>query len=172
MANVRIQPSRALAVIKSNNADIPYPAETATGSSGGPVANFLVDATKNFLTLQVAPGDIVYNLTTGLAATVTAGATSAATDRVGLNANIFLASGNSYVIYQSSPFNGGQNTGCVLFVGSTGDVVVTTAGNDIVTFVNVQDGAFLPVQVLKVWSSYTFPSGAVTTSASDILALW
>jgi hypothetical protein len=165
MANVRIQPSRALAVINSNNADIPYPAVTATGSSGGPVANFLVDATKNFLTLQVAPGDIVYNLTTGLA-------TSAATDRVGLNANIFLAAGNSYVIYQSSPFNGGQNTGCVLFVGSTGDVVVTTAGNDIVTFVNVQDGAFLPVQVLKVWSSYTFPSGAVTTSASDILALW
>jgi hypothetical protein len=163
MANVRIQPSRALAVIKSDNADIPYPAINTSGSSGGPVANFLVDATKNFLTLQVAPGDIVYNLTTGLAATVTTAATSVATDRVGLNANIFLAAGNSYVIYQSSPFSGGQNSGCVLFVGSTGDVVVTTAGSDIVTFVNVQDGAFLPVQVLKVWAA---------TSASDILALW
>jgi hypothetical protein len=166
MANVRIQPSRALAIVKSNNADIPYPAVNTSGTSGGPVANFLVDATKNFQTLQVAPGDIVYNLTTGLASTVTASATSAATDRVGLNANIFLAAGNSYVIYQSSPFNGGQNTGCILYVGVAGDIVVTTAGNDIVTFKNAY--GFMPIQVLKLWDTY----GADSTSATDILALW
>ena len=45
---------------------------------------------------------------------------------------------------------GGQNTGCVLYVGTGGDVKVTTAGNDIVTFVDVQNGSFLPVQVVKV----------------------
>jgi hypothetical protein len=43
---------------------------------------------------------------------------------------------------------------------------VTTAGNDIVIFKNVQ--GFIPVQVLKLWST----SGALTTTAADVLALW
>lgn len=54
--------------------------------------------------------------------------------------------------------------GCVLYVGVGGDVKVLTAGGDEVTFVNVQNGTFLPVQVLRVFSS--------DTTASDILALW
>jgi hypothetical protein len=80
-----------------------------------------------------------------------------------INSAIFGPAGQNYIIYQSSPMAGGQNTGAVLYVGGTGDVRVTTAGGDIVTFFNVQDGAFLPVQVIKVWSA---------TSATDILALW
>jgi hypothetical protein len=174
MANVRIQPSRALTVIPSNNADVPFVATNISGVSGGPVANFLVDATKNFQTLQVFPGDIVYNLsaTPPLAATIAGAAVAGATDSVLLNADIFTAAGDDYIIYQSSPFNGGQNTGCVLYVGTSGDLIVTTAGGDIVTFFKVQSGSFLPVQVIKVWESYTFPSGAVTTSAADIIALW
>jgi hypothetical protein len=56
-----------------------------------------------------------------------------------------------------------NNVGCVLYVGTGGDLdVVTVAGNE-VTLANVQDGAFIPIQVLKVLSSST---------ASDILALW
>jgi hypothetical protein len=56
-----------------------------------------------------------------------------------------------------------NNVGCVLYVGTGGDLdVVTVAGNE-VTLTNVQDGAFIPIQVLKVLSSST---------ASDILALW
>jgi len=164
MANVRIQPSRALAVIKSDNADVPYPAVNTSGvDDTAPVGNQLIDSTKDFVALSVYAGDIVYNTTTGAAATIIANPTSVAPDTLELNAAIFTGAGDNYVIYQSSPQAGGQNTGCVLFVGSTGDVVVTTAGNDIVTFVNVQDGAFLPVQILKVWNA---------TSASDILALW
>lgn len=54
--------------------------------------------------------------------------------------------------------------GCVLYVGTGGDIRVLTAGGDGVTFVNVQNGTFLPVQVLRVFSS--------DTTASDILALW
>jgi hypothetical protein len=165
MANVRIQPSRALTVYKSNNADIPYPAVNTSGTSGAVVVNYLVDATKDFQALNVYPGDIVYNTQTGLAATVTEAAVTGATDRVKLNADIFLAA-NTYVIYQSSPMAGGQNTGCILYVGTTGDVVVTTAGTDIVIFKNVQ--GFIPVQVLKLWST----SGALTTTAADVLALW
>jgi len=165
MANVRIQPSRALAVIKSDNADVPYPAVNTSGTSGAVVANYLVDATKDFQALNVYPGDIVYNTQTGLAATVVEAAVTGTTDRVKLNADIFLAA-NTYVIYQSSPMAGGQNTGAILYVGVAGDIVVTTAGNDIVTFKNAY--GFMPIQVLKLWDTY----GADSTSATDILALW
>lgn len=163
MANVRIQPSRALAVYKSDNADIPYPAVAVSGvDDTAPVGNQLIDSTKDFIALQVYPGNIVYNTTTGAAATVLSVSPSAP-DTINLNAAIFTGVGDSYVIYQSSPMAGGQNTGCVLYVGTGGDVKVTTAGNDVVTFVDVQNGSFLPVQVVKVWN---------IGASADILALW
>jgi len=63
-----------------------------------------------------------------------------------------------------SPGGGdGENNGCVLYIGVTGDLKVTTAGKDDVTFKNVPVG-FFPVQVLKVWST--------GTAASEIIALW
>jgi len=170
MANVRIQPSRALEVIKSNDADIPYPALAVAGVTDGTGTNELIDSTVNFVNTPVYPGNIVYNTTTSVAATII-NVPTATPNKLILNADIFV-SGDDYVIYQSSPMAGGQNTGCVLYVGTGGDIVVTTAGNDIVTFYNVQDGAFLPVQILKVWDSYSFPLGLVSTSASNILALW
>ena len=55
------------------------------------------------------------------------------------------------------------NNGCVLYIGVSGDLKVTTAGGDDVTFKNVPVG-FFPVQVLKVWST--------GTAASEIIALW
>jgi len=163
MANVRIQPSRALTVIKSDDADIPYPAVAVSGvDDTAPVGNQLIDSTKDFIALQIYPGNIVYNTTTGAAATVVSVSPSAP-DTINLNAAIFTGAGDSYIIYQSSPMAGGQNTGCVLYVGTGGDVKVTTAGNDIVTFVGVQNGSFLPVQVVKVWN---------IGASADILALW
>lgn len=161
MANVRIQPSRALTVIKSDNADIPYPAIARSGITTGAGANQLIDAGANFPALQIYPGNIVYNTTTGAAATII-NVSPATPTILTLNANIFGAGAN-YIIYQSSPMAGGQNTGCVLYVGTGGDVKVTTAGNDVVTFVGVQNGSFLPVQVVKVWN---------TGASANILALW
>lgn len=161
MANVRIQPSRALTVIKSDNADIPYPAVARSGVTTAAGVNQLIDAGANFPALQIYPGNIVYNTTTGAAATIT-DVSPATPTTLTLNANIFIG-GQNYIIYQSSPMAGGQNTGCVLYVGTGGDVRVTTAGNDIVTFVGVQNGSFLPVQVVKVWN---------TGASANILALW
>jgi hypothetical protein len=162
MANVRIQPSRALEVYKSDNADIPYPAVATSGTTTANGASQLIDAGKNFPALQIYPGNIVYNTATGTSATIID--VSPATPTIlTLNANIFAASPEAYIIYQSSPMAGGQNTGCVLYVGTGGDVKVTTAGNDVVTFVDVQNGSFLPVQVVKVWN---------IGASADILALW
>ena len=60
--------------------------------------------------------------------------------------------------------DGTGNNGCVLYVGGDGDIKVTTAGGDEVTFVGLSAGTFVPVQVLKVW--------ATGTNATDIVALW
>ena len=53
---------------------------------------------------------------------------------------------------------------CVLYIGTGGSLKVLTEGGDEVTFVNIADGTFLPVNVLRV-----FLTG---TDADDILAIW
>jgi len=51
----------------------------------------------------------------------------------------------------------------VLYVGTGGDLDIVTESGDEVTLANVQDGTFIPIQVIKVLS---------TSTASDIVALW
>jgi len=82
-----------------------------------------------------------------------------------------LQASRAAVVVQSDtadiPYIGG-GTGqwpCVLYVGGAGDVKVTTAGGDDVVFEAVNAGTFLPVQVIKVWST-----GTSVTAA--IIALW
>ena len=60
--------------------------------------------------------------------------------------------------------SGGTNNGCVLYVGSAGNLRVQTVGGDDVTFNNINTGAFIPVQIVKVY--------ATGNTASNILALW
>jgi len=59
---------------------------------------------------------------------------------------------------------GGTNNGCVLYIGTPGNVRVKTIGGDDVTFTGVYAGQFFPVQVLQV-----FDTG---TTAGEIVALW
>lgn len=59
---------------------------------------------------------------------------------------------------------GTPNRGCVLYVGTKGNLEVLTVGGDKVTFTNIQDGSFLPVQVVRVYDT--------GTTASNIIALW
>lgn len=155
--------SRALRVIPTDNADIPTPQVVTSGTNTSAVTNQLVNTSGDFVNANVAVGDVVYNITDGTAATVVS--VSSATVVV-LNANIFAASGKSYVIYQESPQSGLGNTGCFLFIGGAGNVAVTTIGGDEVTFNAVPVGTVLPVQVSKVKSS-----GSGTT-ATLINALW
>lgn len=56
------------------------------------------------------------------------------------------------------------NTARSLFVGTGGDVKVTTAGGSEVTFGGVPSGAILPVRVKRVWST--------GTNAANIVAIW
>lgn len=157
MAYQKLQVSRALQVIKSDNASIPYPSVVKAGTNVNVIANELEDTTANFVAVNVAVGDVVYNTTTGAAATVTQVIDNT---RLLLNADIFLASGDSYIVYSQNE----KNEACVLYIGTGGNLHVLTHAGDDVVFANVLGGTFLPVQILNV-----FASG---TGASNIVALW
>jgi hypothetical protein len=83
-----------------------------------------------------------------------------------------LQAGRAVVVTPSNTANipnvasqdGLGNNGSVLYVGNTGNLKVMTVGGDEVTFVNIQGGSFIPVQVLRVF--------ATGTTASNIIALW
>jgi len=153
MATQKLQPTRALQVLPSDNANIPFINVARAGTNTGVQANRLKDNNGNFIFYNVAPGDIVYNTTNNTAATV-----------ISLNADIFLTTPVNYIIYQESSQTGFSNQGAVLYIGGAGDIKVATSGNDIVTFVGIQAGTFFPVNVIKV-----FTTG---TSCTNIIALW
>ena len=71
---------------------------------------------------------------------------------------------NTVNIPSLSSESGTPNRGCVLYIGTGGDLKVLTVGGDEVTFTNFQDGSFLPVQVVRVFET--------DTTASNIIALW
>lgn len=155
MANQKLQVARAIQVYPSDNADIPFPNLLSSGANDVVGVSKLTNTTANFVTDGIEVGDIVYNTTTGTSATVV-NVDNATT--LALSGDIFTASPENYLIYK-----GGANNGCVIYVGGTGDVEVTTAGGDRVVFVGLLTGQFVPVQVTKVWTG---------TSATDLLALW
>jgi len=157
MPNLKLQVSRSLAVIPSANTNIPMPNVIVTSTATATTANKLVDTTKNFTSLGIQVGDIVYNTTTSTAATVTN--VDSAT-QLSLNANI-MTSTNAYTLYLGTNIAGSVEP-CVLYVGTSGNIKVVTAGGDEVTFVGVS--GFFPVQVIRVLFT--------GTTATNIVALW
>lgn len=152
----KLQTSSALNIVPSNNANIPLPSVVTSGITTSVVANSLIDSAALFQDKNVQVGDVVYNTSTNQAATVNAVVNQTT---ILLNANIFGTIGDSYKVYSNA-----NNVASVIYVGTSGDVRVLTAGGQDVTFVGIIGGSFLPVQVLKV-----FQTG---TGASDFVALW
>ena len=164
MPNLKLQVSRALSVIPSQNTNIPMPSVIVTSLATATTANKLVDSTKNFSSVGVNPlnvqvGDTVYNNTLSSAAMVIK--VDSAT-QLSLNSNI-MTSGQSYTLYSGTNIPGSIEP-CVLYVGTGGDLDVTTAGGDVVTFVGIASGTFLPVQVIRV--------NSVGDTTANIIALW
>jgi hypothetical protein len=58
----------------------------------------------------------------------------------------------------------GIDNGACLFIGTGGNITITTIGGQTVTLTNLADGVFIPIQVRRVF--------ATGTTASDILALY
>jgi hypothetical protein len=156
MATQKLQVGRALKVIPSNYANIPFPAVTISSTVTTASGFNLTDTTADFIALGVKAGDIVYDITNQTAATVQS--VQSATTLV-LNVSGYIIAADSYVLY-----NGQNNNGCVLYIGGAGDIAVTTIGGDEVIFNALLAGQFVPVQTLKVSQTGTI--------ATDILALW
>lgn len=156
MAYQKLQAGRAWSVNISDNTDIPdigTAGPTGTTTSGS--ATQLIDSNATFLTSGVQLNMIIVNTTDNTQAVVI-GIENDTTLTV--SANIFAASGKAYEIY------GGDQEGAVLYIGTAGNLKVTTVAGDEVTFQGINTGAFFPVHVKKVW--------ATGTSASNIIALW
>lgn len=161
MSNIGAHPTRMLRVIPSINADIPYPTTITSGTNSSTTADKLIDDTADFLSNNIKQGDIVYNITSFLAATVVA-----VNDQftLALNADIFTSEGSDYIVYQASPQTGLGNQGCILYIAVdpsvTANINFVTIGGDDISNDKIQSGIF-PVQVKKVISS-----------DSAIFALW
>lgn len=158
MAYQKLQGYRALSVIPSDTINIPNPAAVAaSGTADAPTGDQLVDAAVNFINKNVKVGDIVYttNQTPNVVAKV-----SSIVDANTLGTTVAIVTGATYVIY--SQLNNSSD-GCVLYVGNSGDLKVTTAAGDDVVFTNLPVG-FFPIQVLKIW--------ATDTAAAGIIAIW
>jgi hypothetical protein len=153
--------SRALSVIKSDNAVIPSINLIHTGANTSVATNKLITITGDFIFDNVKAGDVVYNTSSSTAATVVS--VNSETE-ITLNANIFTTGGQSFKIYQQSAQTGLGNTGAFLYVGGAGNVAVTTIGGDDITFSAVPVGTILPVQVISLKST--------GTTATLVNALW
>ena len=163
MPNLKLQVSRGLNVILSSNTNIPMPNVIANSLSTAIVANKLVDSTKNFSSsgLNIQVGDIVYNFSSSPQSAAMVTKVDSAT-QLTLNANIFTTVGSTYTLYSGTNIPGTIEP-CVLYVGTGGDLDITTAGGDEVYLTNIPSGTFLPIQVIRVSDS---------SSAENILALW
>ena len=160
MAYQKLQAYRALKVLPNNSVDIPNPAMLAISSTTtSNAATKLIDGTQDFIAKGVKEGDIIYNISAGSAMTVTA-VDSADT----LTVTGTVASAASYELYATVD---APNNGCVLYVGTAGDLLVNTAGGDTIEFIGVLAGSFIPVQVTRV-----FRTGQTGTAATNIVALW
>ena len=145
-----------MSVVKSDTIEIPNPAvESISSSATGTTPNKLVDSAGDFENKNIEAGDIIYNTTDSTVATVTA--VDSATV-LSISADI-MASGEAYRIFRPD-----GNQGCVLYVGGAGDIKVETVGGDEVVFAGVLAGSFIPVQVVKLFST--------STTATNVVALW
>jgi hypothetical protein len=153
--------TRSLRAHPSDNADIAYPNVAESGTNTTATVIPPIDSAATFITQNIKTGDVVHNDTAGTAATVVSVDSQT---QLTLNANIFTATAQAYVVYSMSPQTSMGNPGCFLYVGGTGNVSVVTIGNDIITFNGVPAGTTLPIQVLRLRST--------STTATLINALW
>ena len=158
MAYQKLQVGTGIAVIPSDTIDIPAvsgPVVDSTMTQAPPTTSTIVDDTQDFTAIQGLVGSTVI---VGSSIARVASVNSATS--IILDAPIAGAAAVGYKVYVKD-----SNPGCVLYVGTGGDVRVLTASGADLTFSNVADGTFLPVQVKRVFSTGS-------TGSADILALW
>lgn len=151
MAYQKLQASKALAVIKSDTFNIPSGSLSSEGTVTTATASKITDTNNTFTENLI--GCIVYDEVGGAVSSVS-----------GLEDENTLLLSTPIIISAGYKIFDKRRSDNVLYVGGAGDLKVTTSSGDIVTLAGVQGGTFLPISVLKVWSS--------GTTATNIIALW
>ena len=146
-------------------------------------SNVLIDTNKNFTTLGISAGDIVFNTTANTQALVTfinGSMLTLDTDIFGSstsfddNYKIFLAGGKGAqpTVMQSADC-------CLLYVGTDTapaamtdatqyvNIRVLTCSNNDVTFTNFKVGEYLPIQIKQL-----FDTGTTASARTSCLAIW
>jgi len=164
MAYQKLQVGLAADVITSNTIDIPLPSsENITGATTSTAASKLNDTNVDFTAIQgLHDGAIVVNTDTQTIATVTAVDSAHV---LSLSADIFadLLFNENYILYLDPTAN--HSEGCVLWVDQAAAVKVKTVSGSIVTYQGISAGTFLPVQVIRVYTTGT-------TAALNLIANW
>jgi hypothetical protein len=80
------------------------------------------------------------------------------------NAQAVSPNDSSDILPAGGVITEGSNNGVCLYIGTGGTLKVTMLGGQIVTFANIPDGTFMPIQVRRVWAD--------TTDCTDIIALF
>ena len=156
MAYQKLNTSRAWEVSPSDDAPIPQimvvdGTQTVVSISGNTIT---VDPAIDLVKLGFVRGMII----------VSPGGNSAIITSVGGNELTLNIPATPFGATTKFNAYGGNNNGCLLYVGGAGNVKVITAGGDKVTFLNVAEGFVLPVNVIQVF--------ATDTTATGIIALW
>lgn len=129
---------------------------TYTRTGGG--SGVIIDTNATFITDGVKPGDLAFRPNT----TAEASRIISVDSETQITCSISVVSvGNVFSILSQS------TEPAVLYVGTAaaGDTLkVRSAGGDDATFVNIQQGSFIPVQVKRVYNT--------GTTASNIVALF
>ena len=149
--------TRAINVIPSADCDVPNPALfIVAAQSTGTATNQLIDANADFITAGVKVGDIVYNTTENLAATVTNVINATTLELNGDAVQAGLSDCNIYAGTQNSASLGG----CFLYnpnAASRIAVQVKTVGGELIAFEISSQFQFCPLQVRAVISSSAAP---------------
>jgi hypothetical protein len=80
-----------------------------------------------------------------------------------LNAQTITPSDTVDITLSGSPILAGESGACI-YVGTGGNLTVTMLSGQVVAFLNVSYGSFLPIQVKRVW--------ATGTTATNMLSLY
>jgi len=172
---ITVNTGLALEVISSDTLPIPDPdVPVISGTTTAATTDKLVDVGADFSEVEV--GDIVYNTTDNTSATVVAIDSSTILE---VSADIFT-SPEAYTIFLGGP-NGSSrinsSDGCLLYVGSSeasqtvansyvNVKVQTVSGNDI-TFTGFPVGNYLPIQIMKLYTT-----GTTAATANNCIAIW
>ena len=69
-----------------------------------------------------------------------------------LNAQDIIPSDTIDITLSGSPIVAGESGACI-FVGTGGNLTVTMISGQVVAFLNIASGSFLPIQVKRAWAT-------------------